>query len=272
MPRYEDFRATNGTFEKVLFSGRTASGAGLSPDIWDDCPIANMQVDPTLGIYVFDDFAVAPVLTGWPYKITGTNGTFTALAGQMYGVARAATAGADNDECEVACNNNVAGIIKADATHNWWFEARIAIKQITVAQGIFVGLAEEAAVADDFLATNTMDLADVDLIGFHYIAATDIAPVVRTVIQLNGGGTYAVVQTGILTAAAGTYVKLGMKTVSGRTYFYVNGAPLTSSALNTATNYPLNQVMNRTLAVKSGDVAATTNYVDIDWWAAAQLR
>src|SRR4030042_1762175 len=102
MARYENFNVGQLNVEKTIFTGRTAGGAGFSPVIWDDCAIEQMKIDPTLGIFVFDDFTTVQA-TGFPYKITGTNGTFTALAGQPYGVARALTAGADNDECERAC-------------------------------------------------------------------------------------------------------------------------------------------------------------------------
>jgi len=270
MARYEDFRVTNLNVDKILPTGQSASGAGLSPGIWGDCPILTMKVDPTLGIFTGDNFT-SVMATGFPYLITGTNGTFTSLAASAQGVARALTAGADNDECEVSYNNNVAGLIKAAAANNWWFEARVKIKQITVAQGIFVGLAEEAGVADNFLADDTMALADKDYIGFSFLAATDIAPAVRTIMRINGGSE-KIVKTGIMTAAAATWYKLGMKHADGRTKFYINGAPLADSVLTTASNYPLNQVMCPTFAVKSGDVAGTTNYLDIDWWYGAQLR
>ncbi len=268
--RYENFNVGQLNVEKIINTANQAVGAGTagkSPDIWNDCPALSMLVDPTLGIHVGDDFA-AVATTGFPYSIAGANGTFLSLTATPYGVARLNAPGTDNDECFVSYNNNLAGLIKADATKDWWFEARVKPSQITLAQGVFVGLAEEAAVSTDFMTDNTMALKVLDWIGFQIISATDIAAVWQTVMALNGGARVAVDSTAGTPAVAWT--KLGMKSVSGRVYFYINGAKLDTSVLNTATNFPLNQVMLPTFATKCGQ--ATQNILDIDWWYAAQLR
>lgn len=253
--------------------GGAASGAGLSPDIWWDCPILGMMVDPLIGVTDGDDFTRIQA-TGFPYLITGANGTFGAVAAAQYSQAILTATGADNDECYVTTNNNLAGLIKADASKKWWFEARAKVSQITLAQGVFVGLAEETGVAADFMTDNTMAMKVIDSIGFQILAATDIAAIWQTAHQLNGGARAAVSATA--STATTNFVKLGMKSVPNAAgtvatvYFYVDGARLADSVLSSATNFPLDQVMQVTFATKCGQ--GTANTLTLDWWRAAQLR
>ena len=129
----------------INIEGGVAAGAGLSPAIWGDIPLLQMSVDPSLGVVGGDDFVTLGT-NGFPYDIVGANGTFVPLAGEQYGAAEAVAAGTDNDECYVSSNNNLAGLIKANATDDWVFEARLKINQIATAQGVFVGLSEETGL------------------------------------------------------------------------------------------------------------------------------
>lgn len=252
---------------KLLTGDGTAAGSGPSPLIWSDCPRLQMLVDPTMGIFAGDDFPHVQA-DGFPYLIIGTNGTFASVAGQQYGVARATAAGTDNDEAFVSYNDNVAGLIKANATNDWWFETRVKVSQITLAQGVFVGLAEESGVGADFMTDDTMALKVVDFLGFQILSATNIAAIWQTAHALNGGARAAVSATaGTATVA---FVKLGMKSVSGTVTFYINGVALSDTVATTATNFPLDQVMCPTWGTKCGQ--GTANTLDIDWWYAAQLR
>lgn len=248
-------------------SGGSTTGAGLSPAIWSDIPLLQMAVDPTLGVVAGDDF-VSLAVDGFPYDIVGTNGTFVPVAGQTYGVARATAPGTDNDEIFVSSNNNLAGLIKADATSTWAVEALVQINQIATAQGVFVGLSEETATGADFMTDNTMAMKVLDWIGFQIIHATDAAAIWQTVHCLNGGARVAVSATAA--TASTSWVKLGMKSVAGVVTFYVNGVALADTVASSATNFPLDQVMQFVIASKCGSAAA--NYINIDWWKAAQLR
>lgn len=243
---------------------------GLSPAIWSDCPLDKMIKDPAYGVYDGDDFSGSsgsPVTTLHKYTFSGANGTFTQVAAIPGGAWILTAPGTDNDEIYVHANN-AAGLIKADAASNWWFEARVKINQITTAQGVFVGLHEENSNAVTNMTDNTMALAVLDFLGFQVIQATDAAAIWQTVFALNGGARVAVSATaGTATAA---YTKLGMKSVAGTVTFYIDGSPLATGTTSAATNFPLNQIMSAAFMSKCGSAAANT--LTIDWWKAAQTR
>lgn len=245
----------------------TAAGEGLSPAIWDDCPRLLMLTDPTAGHFVGDNFHVV-LATAYGYELTGTNGTFAKVAAQQDGHGIISAPGADNDEAYLTFANDAGGLILADAATDWWFEARLKINQIATAQGAFFGLAEETAVAADFMTDNTMAMKVVDSIGFQIVQATDAAPTWQSMMQLNGGARAAVNAT--LHTATTDFVKFGMKSVAGTVAFYVNGVADGTTTTSAATNFPLDQVMSPTFARKAGSAAANT--MTIDWWYAAQLR
>ena len=252
---------------EVLISDGTAAGEGLSPLIWSDCPLLHIGSDPTLGVIDGDDFTRVQA-TGFPYALTGTNGTFAGLAGQVGGVGRISAPGTDNDEAYITTNNNAAGLIKASVANDWWFEARVKLSQITAEQGVFVGLAEETGVGADLMTDDTMALKVLDSIGFQVIHAAAAAAAWQSMMQLTGGARVAV--NASLAVGSTSFVKLGMKSVSGVVTFYVDGVANATTVASTATNFPLNQIMQVTLGAKTGK--ATANSLDIDWWKAAQLR
>lgn len=253
--------------KKISLSPGTASGAGLSPNIWSDCPLLEMTVDPTLGITDGDNFTRVQA-TGFPYELVGANGTFAAVAGQAQGVARILATGADNDEAYISSNNDKAGIIKADATKNWWFEARVKLSQITAEQGVFVGLAEETGVGADLMTDDTMAMKVLDSIGFQIVHAVAAAAQWQSMMQLSGGARAAANAT--LALGSTDYVKLGMKSVLGTVTFFVDGIADATTVLSSAANFPLDQVMEVVFATKTGKAAA--NSLDIDWWKVAQRR
>lgn len=249
----------------------TAAGAGLSPLIWDDCPRAQMLIDPTIGHFVGDNFALAngeSFTTAKDYTLAGANGTLTHLAGDPNGVAVLTGPGTDNDECNVNLNAGV-GIVSLTAAASWWFEARVKMNQIATAQGVFVGLMDDQVTAGvDFMTDNTMALKVQGLIGFQVIAATDIAAIWQTV-HLKVSGARVALNATAATASTG-WVKLGMKCVAGTVAFYVNGAMDATTVASGATNFPLNLYGLPIFATKCGSAAANT--LSVDWWYGAQLR
>jgi hypothetical protein len=258
----------------VVPAAGTAAGEGLSPLIWADCPVIQMLVDPTVGILARDDFAIVQA-TGFPYELSGTNGTFTGVAGVSYGQALlSAVTGTDNNEAQLAYNNDVGGLIGCNATKKWWFETRVKLSQIAAECGTFVGLLQAAASQDALMGDDDMILtAGIDCIGFQIVEATaNAAPYWRTMMDL--AARAAVSETAAL--ASTNFVKLGMKSVPNAAAtvatvtFYVDGVALAGTTTTAATDFPLNQFLQVHFGVKTGKNAAHS--LTLDWWQAAQLR
>lgn len=249
----------------------SASGAGLSPIIWDTCPRGLMLVDPTSGHFVGDDFTQANTktfTTAYDYELAGANGTLTQLAADPNGVAVLTATGADNDEANVNMNSGT-GVIKLDATKDWWFEARVKINQITTAQGVFVGLiTDDITMGTDFITDDTMVMKVQDALGFQILAATDIAAIWQAQMTLTGGARVALNATAA-TASTG-YIKLGMKSVQGTVSLFINGVSISGATTSAATNFPLDQYVVPAFATKCGTGVANT--LSVDWWYAAQTR
>jgi len=228
-----------------------------------------MLVDPGYGSVVGDDFLDPMIVTtAHGYVWSGANGVVTHVAAIAHGAVLVLATGADKDECYFSSGNNIRGCIVAEAASTWYFETRIKINQITTSQGVFVGLAAETGNSTSAFVDDDCTMIVQDAIGFLIVAATDIAAVWQTVVQLTGG---ALVQ---VKAAAGTataaYTKLGMKSVAGLVTYYIDGAPLSDQVLSSATNFPLNKNLQASWFTKCGDAHA--NSITIDWWKAAQTR
>ena len=255
----------------IVSSLATAGGVGLSPVIWNDCPRLQMMLDPTIGIMASDFFQTVQA-TGFPYEISGTNGTFTAVASAP-GTALLLATGTDNDEAHIAYNADVGGLITCNASKKWWFEARVKLSQATAEGGVLVGLLEQAASQDAIMATNSMILtATLDYIGFQIVEASATALTWRTINQLAS-------RTAINEAAypaSTSYIKLGMKSVPNAAgtlatvTFYVNGVALPDTVTTAGTNFPLNVTLIPQFGIKTGKSAAFS--MTLNWWSAAQLK
>jgi len=242
---------------------------GLSPAIWDDCPLEKMLVDPGYGSCVGDDFLDPMIVTtAHGYVWSGAASAVTHVAGVAHGAIIALATGTDKDECYLSSGNNIRGCILADATSTWWLETRIKINQITTAQGVFVGLAEEAGNSVACMVDDDNTLIVQDAIGFQIVEAANAAAHWDTIIQLTGGALATVQTPGSVATTA--YTKLGMKSVAGLVTFYVDGVALTTQVLSSAANFPLNQNMQMSWFTKCGSGVA--NSITIDWWKAAQTR
>lgn len=256
---------------QILDESGTAAGAGLSPSIWSDCPRLQMLVDPTLGHFVGDDFTLAngeSFTTAKNYTLAGANGAFSHVAADPNGVALVDAPGTDNDESNVNLNTGV-GVLKLDATKNWWFETRVKINQITTAQGVFAGLiTDDITMGTDFMTDDTMAMKVQDALGFQIVHATDTAAIWQSMMILTGGARAAINAT--LATASTSWIKLGMKSVLGTVTFYVDGVADASTTTSATANFPLDQYVVPAFATKCGSAAANT--LSVDWWYAAQLR
>jgi hypothetical protein len=259
---------TNG---RVSLRPGSATGTGLSPNIWSDCPRMEMLIDPTLGWFVGDDFVFAngeSYTTAKNYVLAGANGAFSHVASAPHGEALVNAPGADNDESNVSLNTGV-GVVSMTATSNWWFETRLKINQITTSQGVFAGLVgDQITVGVDFMTDATMAMKVQDTIGFQIIHANDEAAIWQTVMHHTGGARVAANATAL--TASTNYVKLGMKMVNGTVTWYINGTADATTKATTATNFPHDVYMIPMWATKCG--TGVQNTITLDWWYAAQLR
>ena len=242
---------------------------GLSP-FWSDCPLAQMRVDPGIGHFDGDDFMSGPAVTAHRYALAGANGTFTLKAAVTGGVGVITAPGTAQDEAYLT---TAVPIIKCDAVSTWWFEARIKLQQVAAAQGAFCGLTGEGEVGVDFMTDTTMAMKVIDTIGWQVVQPGAAASIFEPIVQLTGGARASLAATEILGAATpviATFLKLGMKSVAGTVSFYINGVPSLATCLSSRANFPLDQFMNVTFGIKR--LAATSTYMEIDWWKAAQTR
>lgn len=254
----------------------TATGAGLSPQIWSDCPRGLMLVDPTVGHFVGDDFTLAngeSFTTAKNYTLAGANGLFTHVASDPNGVALCNAQATDNNACNVNVNSGV-GLVTLSGTSTWWFEARVKLNQITTGQGAFVGLVgDQITLGVDFMTDTTMALKVQDVLGFQVISPAGAIVAAWQAMYNKTAGTRTVANATAAATSTG-WIKLGMKcrtngTVGTITY-YVNGESDANTILTSATNFPEDLYAVPAFAIKCGSAAANT--LSVDWWYAAQLR
>lgn len=258
----------------------SAGGAGLSPAIWDDCPLVGIMCDPTIGWMVSDDFtdvglsgtittAISEAGIGRYLVFGGAGATITpdnALGG---GLTLSLT---DIDQAVSIITKQNPFQITAGAG-DLWFEARVKFSTITAnEQAWFVGLTSIITQSATVPLTATGALADVNLVGFHKPEANTTA---FDASYKADGVTAVEVNSDIGALAVDTYVKLGMKfsTANNRLEFYVNGVRQANGKTipnATGTDFPADVPMAPTFAL----LAATndTETATIDWWKIAQLR
>lgn len=270
---------------KVDYKGDN-SGTGPSPNIWADCPIIDMLVDPNVGYRHFDDFltydstaTTVKNASGYPVyegdcaiKGTATTGGELALFGTT-----------DNEEAalQVGGVNGAQFVISdtAGAAKKLWFEARVKKSAITNSLGgFFVGLAEENSGQADFMADAGNDFADVDLIGFWNDESDDsTGSHVHFIYQISGQAFVTKIDT-VATLAADTYVKLGFvydpdAEASKKIKVFVDGVEQTTYVTATdiaGSKFPDGEEMSPIVAIKMASNNDMT--VTMDWWACAQLR
>ena len=259
----------------------SAAGAGLSPALWDDCPLVGIMCDPTIGWMISDDFTdaglsgtittiISQAGTG-RYLVFGSAGSSIAPNYVAGGGLVLANDNTDNDAVSITTKQRPFQI--TSGAGDLWFEARVKFSTITTNQQAWVcGLMDGTAQTAVVPVTATGTIADINFVGFHKPEANttkfDASYKANTVTAVE-------VNSDIGTLAADTYVKLGMKfsTSNNRLEFFVNGAKQTSGMTipnATGTDFPADV----TLAPILGIVNATTEVTSttIDWWKIAQLR
>jgi hypothetical protein len=248
------------------------TGAGPSAAIWKDCPIIQMQSDPSIGYYIFDDFVNAPDLATNVAAGAAQVGMYSTFLSDGSAIGNAAEAGgaiflngSDSNEAAILRAGGAAFNLAA-SSKKMWFEARVKAGTISNDQnGFFVGLYEDVAMTATVPIAADGTLAAEVFAGFHRLEGDgDKLDVVHC-----DGSTATTLSADAITLVADTYVKIGMVFEGDTITFYENGSSVGTLAVG-ATEYPDATTMNPVIAILGEATEATG--VTMDWWRVAQLR
>ncbi len=264
-----------------------------TPIIWADCPVADIQENPTKGFHVYDDFlniGLVPTETTQiaypPYKVYATTGAVVGPVQTINSVilgnggVMGFVNNADNDGKSLAQPYPHAYMTGSKANGGkLWFECQIAISSIVTNMiGWFVGLAETDKWA--LSATIPFNAASASLnngaaaIGFF--GDEDGLGVYQSVVS-DRATSFTAINATLGTLAAYTFVKLGMVYDPNETAdcvkFYVNGVldatRYTNANIVATTNLKANAL--GMIMATIADSAVSTNAMYLRWWRLAQL-
>lgn len=260
-----------------------------SPAIWNK--LDSGLIAPGRVLHWFDDFlGVQDPTTAkayGPYLMLDT-GDSTIGGSPEAGGAIKLLVTTDNEDCGIKLGDATSApfVIPANSgsTGRLWFEARVKKSVITDSYaGFFVGLADETALAANFIADAGNDFADNDLIGFWCDETDDsVGSHVHVVTQKTGAAFDTIIDTAA-TLVADTYIKLGFvydpkASAANRITFYVDGVPQTTYVgensgdatvyLGDTTNFPGDEEMAPIAYISAASANDCSLYMD--WWRIAQ--
>lgn len=240
------------------------SDRGLSRNLWNLARLNEIQSDPSLGYYFFDDFLWLP-----EGKYTGTQataGTFNLIAGDGGIVEADSNSTTDTQGIQAQLGGDAAGtsagiaMVTCEARTEVRFECRVKLHDFGAAgAGIqfFVGLSE---VDTTLIATSANSSAN--HIGFEGIATNTLIGVgEKAGARGTVSGLVTVVDSDV---TADSWVNLGFL-VDGldSISFFVNGVK--NATTLAAANIPI--VGMTPSIVCQSDGATTDPLVRMDWWA-----
>jgi len=239
--------------------GEVTNGSGF----WATCPLP--QSDPSGSYQYFTDFVGMPhvattnALDGW--LATGdASYTVASVAGTLGGIEVITPVTGSNNEIYMQLGElNTDTYIEYTAASGLksWVEYRFTTDAVTDAGNIFLGLAEEAASAADFINDSGGDIADKDVVGF--IVFEGYPHLLLRIFQTAGG---TLDTTTVATLVAGTYVTAGIYfNGASSVVFYVNGSVVGTTATTTAL-FPDTEELSPLIGLKNG---ANDKSVSIDW-------
>jgi hypothetical protein len=221
--------------------------------LWQDCGAQGLSDFDLLGAWNlwYDDFRDLP--TGKYTATQATAGTF-ALDDAAGGIALANCGSTTSTQgINVQANGTTGESFVPTAGKDIWFEARVRLTANATGPEFFLGLAQ----TDTTLIASSAFSSQ--LIGFGSLTDDSV------ILGHSKDGSSASNATGIQTAVAGTWYKLGMKITPTNVKFYVDG--VYKNAL--ATYIPATE-MKFSLVCQSG--GTTQPIVAIDWVRIAQAR
>ena len=264
--------------------------SGPSPIIWADATILEAMMDPNKGFFFREEWHGKEVIATNQNAVVQDCGYLaftdndaatimsrttarTTITAGLNNEARNLTAGT-SDQSQAVINWPNGGVcVEMDGGMGYMaFEASVALSTITDGDiGVLVGLTEEATAADDFLADEAADIADVDFIGFM-VAAGD-ADSALAMYQTSGGTltTHATYATALV---ASTNYRLGIvyEPVKQVCRYYVDGVQQGTDLAIGTSGFPDGEEMAVTFACQAPDGATpTTVYMTINWWQVGQV-
>lgn len=247
---------TDGRYKEI----GTAAGKGLSPLIWDDCPVQALQMNPELGFIYYNDYVgQIDVTTGDGYVITAvTSGNIEAVVDEQCGVLQVSSGGnaSADDGVNVQLQNCM---VKPAAGVTIFFEARCKMTD-TGDDQYYIGL---AGVDTTLIAAGIMDDV-VSKCGFFRIAASTADKISAITARTSADDATA----DVASIADATYAKLGF-VIDGLTSvkFYVEGVLVETGT--TAANIA-NDVMCLSYVAQVEQTSADAD-LDVDWVCVAQV-
>ena len=245
---------------------------------WDDCPsqasndmskaffysedFVGVVLDTLDGIYDVDGIitGIDATISGW--KAVGDAGfAIDQAAGTLGGIItmRAVTASNNQVNWQMGQLNTETYVeFTAASGKEVWYEINVASDDISgSAANFFVGLADEAANAADFIDDGGVDFGDDDYVGFCVYEANE-----DTLTFTHGQtGTGPIVDTiGVIVAAQFYTLGIHFDGASTITY-YVDGTAV-GTVLTTATSFPDTEELSPIISIKNG---AQDRILSVDW-------
>lgn len=244
-----------------LVSHSNSGSPGLpSPSIWGDCPNTLLN-DKGLGFFVSRRFAGdTPTLPGVPTD-SDASSTFTYNTGALGNRTLDVTvSGTDNNAASMF--SRPLGKIVKDSGNKLWFEADVALAAIAD-QGVFVGVAELAALDRDVIADAATTVGTESVIGFLCAADdTDAFDAVYrknadTVVEVLPDATNSQLLDSPGAVAALAFHKFGVYFDGrDRVRFYVDGVNVYTAVLDDT--FDQSKEYGAILSVKTGANASRT--------------
>jgi hypothetical protein len=160
------------------------------------------------------------------------------------------------------------GCVKFIAGKKTWFEARVAVTNVTNAKcGTFVGFAEEALLGTATLINADQAIVDKDFVGFVQLVADGDAW--QTLYNTEGGavdGTAVSATADVIVTTVMT--KLGIYCDGTTVFFYADGVLLADSVTLATAGFPDGEEM--ALYLGTGSVDAADCVLGVDWVRVAQ--
>jgi len=260
--------------------GAADTTSKCTPALWSDVDLARPG-DWNESWANFTDMPTIPTLTteiAWgQYRVFGSAGATINQRAEV-GAVRSLIEATDNEGVSIGQNAFPYRIIQGGG--ELIFEARIKRDEITGTHGMVCGLYGEFAITTTRSVLTAIapiaaagTLVDCNFVGFQNL---ETAPsLLRTTYQADGV-TQVIVQAGVKTLVADTFVKVGMvfnRTGDNVLRFYIDGTELSSSkAIPSAagTDFPNDLSMGWVFAMLNGATAAANH--SIDWIRCAQKR